>query len=37
MPAAGAKTSAHRAQEEKPARRLDRTKLPNGRKDSPRP
>ena len=34
MPAAGAKTSAHRAQEEKPARRLERTKLPNGRKDS---
>jgi ATP-dependent Lon protease len=35
-PSAGAKTSAHRAPSEKPARRLDPAKLPNGRKDSPR-
>ncbi len=32
-----AKTSAHRTPLEKPARRLERSKLPNGRKDSPRP
>jgi ATP-dependent Lon protease len=32
-----AKTSAHRTPLEKPPRRLDRPKLPNGRKDSPRP
>jgi ATP-dependent Lon protease len=32
-----AKTSAHRAPVEKPVPRLGRAKLPNGRKDSPRP
>jgi ATP-dependent Lon protease len=32
-----AKASAHRATLEKPARRLERAKLPNGRKESPRP
>ena len=36
MPAAGAETSAHRVPSEKPPRRLDRAKLPDGRKDSPR-